>query len=67
MSEKYRIDENMVKPSFEMESVLQSSVSYTYCRLYTFASKHNLSGLTAANGALFRGQHSMLLVCRGLK
>lgn len=33
-AEKYKIDENLVKPYFEMESVLQNGVFYTYGRLY---------------------------------
>ena len=33
-SEKYQIDENLVKPYFEMESVLQNGVFYTYGKLY---------------------------------
>ena len=33
-AEKYQIDENLVKPYFEMESVLQNGVFYTYGKLY---------------------------------
>ena len=33
-AEKYQIDENLVKPYFEMESVLQNGVFYTYEKLY---------------------------------
>ena len=33
-AEKYQIDENLVKPYFEMESVLQHGVFYTYSKLY---------------------------------
>ena len=33
-AEKYQIDENLVKPYFEMESVLQNGVFFTYGKLY---------------------------------
>ena len=33
-AEKYKVDENLVKPYFEMESVLQNGVFYTYGKLY---------------------------------
>ncbi len=33
-AEKYQIDENLVKPYFEIESVLQNGVFYTYGKLY---------------------------------
>jgi peptidyl-dipeptidase Dcp len=33
-AEKYQIDESLVKPYFEMESVLQNGVFYTYGKLY---------------------------------
>jgi peptidyl-dipeptidase Dcp len=33
-SEKYKIDENLVKPYFELESVLKNGVFYTFGKLY---------------------------------
>ncbi len=43
-AEKYQIDENLVKPYFEMESVLQNGVFYTYGKLYgiTFKERKDL-------------------------
>jgi peptidyl-dipeptidase Dcp len=43
-AEKYKIDENLVKPYFELESVLKNGVFYTFGKLYgiTFEERKDL-------------------------